>query len=92
MVWYGRSSTLALTLSCLAWQEIVVIENVAKRGTATVVSEALIKDNYEVKSYFCNSCGLGLPQSRTRLYVVGVARDKVKLVHDSASWSSWMEE
>ena len=69
-----------------------MLENVAKRGTAAVVSEELAKENYETKSYFCNSCGFGVPQSRTRLYVLAVARDKVKLANDSACWSSWMQE
>ena len=71
---------------------MVILENVAKKSTAEIVSQELTDANYETRTFFANSASFGVPQSRKRLYIVGVARDKVTLVHPSSQWSKWMKD
>jgi len=74
-------------------QVFVILENVQKKQTEQVVVEELRKLGYTVQAFYANSASFGLPQSRTRLYVLGVdARsERCKLIHGPEQWQAWLQ-
>ena len=69
----------------------VILENVQKRETENIVVDELMKLNYTVQAFYANSSSFGLPQSRTRLYVLAVDSEQCKIVHGPDQWQVWME-
>jgi hypothetical protein len=69
----------------------VILENVQKRQTENIVTEELMKLKYTVQAFYANSSSFGLPQSRTRLYVLAVDSEQCKIVHGPDQWQAWME-
>lgn len=71
----------------------MILENVQKRQTETIVVGELRKLKYIVQAFYCNSASYGLPQSRTRLYILGVdsQSDRCTLVHGPEQWQSWLQ-
>ena len=78
--------------SCCDFPEaVVLIENVAKVETGKIVGEALRSMGYVTRAYFINSASFGLPQSRTRLFVMAILPQKLALVQHPDSWHDHME-
>jgi site-specific DNA-cytosine methylase len=74
-------------------QVFVILENVQKKQTEQVVVEELRNLGYTVQAFYANSASFGLPQSRPRLYVLGVdARsERCKLIHGPEQWQAWLQ-
>ena len=70
---------------------VVALENVYKQETAAVVADALRKQGYVTMSCLINSASMGLPQSRSRLYMVGVNMHKASLATSPSSWAEKMQ-
>ena len=91
----GRSSkTLAKSLDYVKHYRpaYVLLENVAKKITADVLVTQLQALGYKVQPYFVNSVAFGVPQSRTRLYVVAVDPLQVTILAPPAQWTVWLQE
>lgn len=75
------------------WQTeaVVLLENVAKHETAGVLVSELRKRGYVTMCCFINSVALGLPQSRTRLYVAGINMQKANVTCHPSIWAEKME-
>ena len=73
-------------------QAYVCIENVARRETGTKVQNALHLMGYQTQCIFANAANFGVPQSRTRLYVVGVLASKVRVLHQPDQWCVWLKD
>ncbi|CAK9030575.1 Modification methylase ScrFIB (M.ScrFI-B) (M.ScrFIB) (Cytosine-specific methyltransferase ScrFIB), partial [Durusdinium trenchii] len=79
----GMSSrTLAKSLEYIRHHRpaYVILENVANKGTERILSLELRKLSYVTQGLFINSCSFGLPQSRTRLYMLAVDPYQVDLI------------
>ena len=70
----------------------MVLENIQKRGTEQVVSEELSKLQYVVQAFFANSASFGLPQSRSRLFVLAVDPAQCAIIHGPGEWRRWLED
>ena len=70
----------------------LILENVAKKKTETVLTSSLKKLSYVAQSFFIQSASFGIPQSRTRLYVVGVDPAQVHIQKSPAEWSHMLED
>ena len=69
----------------------MLIENVQKKETEDVVTYELKSLGYTTQAFYANSASYGLPQSRTRLYVLGVDSKQCEIVHGPEMWQKWME-
>ena len=72
-------------------EAVVVLENVAKKDTGRQVSQALRGRGYITRAFFIDSSSFGLPQSRNRLYVVGVSMHRAKLIISPDEWKTQLE-
>lgn len=70
----------------------MVIENVARRKTGVTVQSELEKLGYLVQTVFANAATFGVPQSRTRVYIAGVLKSKVRVLHGPKQWCHWLQE
>ena len=68
-----------------------MIENVQKKETEQIVTGALQAMDYVTQAFFANSASFGLPQSRTRLYVLAVDPSQCHIVHGPDQWQMWLE-
>lgn len=69
----------------------VCIENVLRRNTGTVVQRELEELGYCCQVIFANAASFGVPQSRSRVYIVGALRQKVRIFHGPDCWCQWLE-
>jgi site-specific DNA-cytosine methylase len=69
----------------------VCVENVVRRDTGTVVQKELEQLGYLVQVFFANACQFGMCQSRSRVYIAGVLKEKVRVVYGPDCWSRWLE-
>ena len=91
--WGGmqHAACFASPMNSLA-QAYVCLENVARRETGTKVQTALHALGYLTQCIFANAANFGVPQSRTRLYVVGVLASKVRVLHQPDQWCVWLKD
>ena len=82
---------LLLLLPPLLTKSLVVIENIAKRATAEIATRELRALGYSAAAFFANSASFGVPQSRTRLYILGVDPDQCEILDGPEQWAEWME-
>lgn len=64
----------------------VVLENVAKRPTADVLSQQLHRLGYVCQCIMANSCSFGVPQSRTRLYLMAIDPLQAEVTQPPERW------
>lgn len=67
-------------------EAIVLLENVASKATERVLAAELGKLSYAAQGLFINSSSFGVPQSRTRLYMLAVDPSQVELLCDPSEW------
>ena len=77
----------------------VLLENIAKKLTAEVVVSSLQKLSYLAQAFFTNSASWGVPQSRTRLFIIALDPVQVDLAESISTqetiadqWASWLKE
>ena len=68
-----------------------MIENVQKKETEQIVTAALQEMDYVTQAFFASSASFGLPQSRTRLYVLAVDPGQCHIIHGPETWKVWLE-
>ena len=78
--------------SCQQLEAMVILENIQKKGTEQVVSQELSKLQYVVQAFFANSASFGLPQSRSRLFVLAVDPAQCSIIHGPGEWRKWLED
>ena len=70
----------------------MVLENAAKRKTTEVLLAEMEKIGYVAKCIFVNSFAFGVPQSRTRLYLLAVDPLQTNMVLDPSTWPGLLED
>ncbi len=75
-----------------AAKAFVVLENVAKRITATVVVKELQRIGYLCTAVFANSASFSVPQSRSRVYIFGAHPQKVNVQFGPLQWVRWLQD
>ena len=85
-----RSLRWLKSLSITRSQAYVVLENVAKRGTDVLLSRELTQLSYTVQGYLINSAAFGVPQSRSRLYMLAVDPLQLDVLHGPEQWTVWL--
>ena len=70
---------------------MVCLENVARKVTAEIVTEQLRSAGYWAVAYFINSSSFGIPQSRCRLYVLGIDPRQCDILDPPDQWVKWLE-
>ena len=73
-------------------QVMVILENVHKRATEDIVTAELQKLNYVTQAFTANSASYGLPQSRTRLYILAIDASQAEIIHGPPQWRMWLED
>lgn len=69
----------------------MVIENVARKETGPIVAANLRSAGYVTRSWLLNSGEFALPQSRTRLFVLGLHSAKMEFIESPDGWTSKLE-
>ena len=85
-------SVCSFQLSIMIPEAYVCLENVARKETGEKVQDKLHGMGYKTQCIYANAATFGVPQSRTRLYIVGVLVSKVKLLHDPDQWCVWLKD
>ena len=68
-----------------------MLENVSKLQTAEILHVELRKLGYVTRCFFINSSAFALPQSRTRLYCLGIHPDKASFKLHPEEWAEQLE-
>lgn len=63
-----------------------------RRTTEKIVVDRLRELGYTAQGFYANSISFGLPQSRTRLYILGVDDRQCQVVHGPEQWRQWLED
>ena len=75
-----------------ATEEVVVVENVVRRATGETVQTELESMGYLVQVVYANACQFGVCQSRSRVYIAGVLKKKVNVIHGPDKWCQWLQD
>ena len=70
---------------------MVCLENVARKETAEIVTQELRNAGYWAVAYFINSSSFGVPQSRCRLYILGIDPRQCDILDSPDQWVKWLE-
>ena len=70
----------------------LILENVARKETATILQKEVNEIGYISVCVLANSFTFGVPQSRTRLYLLAVCPLRVDVIHGPEKWVSWLQD
>ena len=70
----------------------MVLENVAKKSTADILSQQLHRLGYMCQCIMANSCSFGVPQSRTRLYLMGIDPLQAEVTQPPERWVQLLQD
>lgn len=63
-----------------------------RRQTGTLVQSELQGLGYLAQTFYSNAASFGVPQSRTRVYIVGVLVARTLILHTPDIWCQWLED
>ena len=70
----------------------LILENVARKNTAAILRKEIDQMGYISVCIMANSFTFGVPQSRSRLYLLAVCPVQVVVMHGPEKWVVWLED